>query len=621
MDKIPNSILASILTIVGPFNEVVSQQSVCKKWKFVIEKAYHYLSFEGSRIYKLLPGNIDIDKMLTNHIKNYQFFSIDLKNVHISEETLAKVIFSNPLLLKLDISNNQIRLDILWATIDKSIQEDTKYFNLEELKLTNNRSSNLGSQKICEFFPRLKKLYLGHTKANFCDLIILIDKLNQLEILDVMMSKIYHKNSIIKIKEFEKVLTYSHIKRIFIEQDSFGVADILRNHNIEVVHLSFYDILCKLEGTAELKEWLRNGGDTNVISNKWKEWKYPQLQIINESEDEAILVEAYSLMIKHGLDLSNHIYFHNTTLLNAAIKKGFSALVKLLLNCGSDIWPVKYSNTGEAPALLEAVKSKNSLEIFQLFIDKGLHTQNYFSGNCNTICAALQENNLEMFNFLLENSVKFSRCRLHYNILASNQTILTKIIYSYADQFPLISFYEACQLYILSQQEDVALIILNYLISNEIANKENEILNEERSIGEKFHMRPIIILAVEKRMWKILQLITDTGFDINISDYYKWTPLMVAAACGHDDIVEFLCEKGARINEFENSGETALHQASRRGNLNAVNALIKYGADLSPKSAFDYTPLDLAIINQKEEIVNILQSYGADHNQTWFRIN
>ena len=53
---------------------------------------------------------------------------------------------------------------------------------------------------------------------------------------------------------------------------------------------------------------------------------------------------------------------------------------------------------------------------------------------------------------------------------------------------------------------------------------------------------------------------------------------------------------------------TALHWAVDRGNVSAVEALLKFGADVNAESKFDKTPLEIASDNARPDIYEMLQN-------------
>ena len=53
---------------------------------------------------------------------------------------------------------------------------------------------------------------------------------------------------------------------------------------------------------------------------------------------------------------------------------------------------------------------------------------------------------------------------------------------------------------------------------------------------------------------------------------------------------------------------TALHWAVDRGNVSAVEVLLKFGADVNAESKFDKTPLEIASDNARPDIYEMLQN-------------
>ena len=65
---------------------------------------------------------------------------------------------------------------------------------------------------------------------------------------------------------------------------------------------------------------------------------------------------------------------------------------------------------------------------------------------------------------------------------------------------------------------------------------------------------------------------------------------MLAAQNGHLEIVRALLEKGAKINQYENSNTyyTALMLAAEKGHLEIVKYLLEKGAKINKKGDIDY---------------------------------
>ena len=68
--------------------------------------------------------------------------------------------------------------------------------------------------------------------------------------------------------------------------------------------------------------------------------------------------------------------------------------------------------------------------------------------------------------------------------------------------------------------------------------------------------------------------------------------------------------------EEENSGRTALHKASERGDLNMTKHLIRCGADvLKPDTTWGWTALDRAASRGQSEVAKVLLANGAEINR------
>ena len=66
-----------------------------------------------------------------------------------------------------------------------------------------------------------------------------------------------------------------------------------------------------------------------------------------------------------------------------------------------------------------------------------------------------------------------------------------------------------------------------------------------------------------------------------------------------------------QINEL---GDTLLHQAAEKGDVEEARRLIEQGVDINARNEYRQTPLHLAVINEKREVFELLLEKGADVN-------
>ncbi len=89
-------------------------------------------------------------------------------------------------------------------------------------------------------------------------------------------------------------------------------------------------------------------------------------------------------------------------------------------------------------------------------------------------------------------------------------------------------------------------------------------------------------------------------------------PVHLAAAEGHSGILECILLLNKKFVELKQpDSNVALHIASARGHVKAVEVLLQFGSDVNVKGSRDRTPLDLAIGFQHSEVTKLLIDNGA----------
>jgi ankyrin repeat protein len=94
-----------------------------------------------------------------------------------------------------------------------------------------------------------------------------------------------------------------------------------------------------------------------------------------------------------------------------------------------------------------------------------------------------------------------------------------------------------------------------------------------------------------------------------------FTPLHLAAFFGHDEAVELLLRHGADVDVVARNGDlqvAPLHSAAAGGHARIVGILLEHGAAPNVRQGGGYTPLHAAAQNGDRESVEALLESGAD---------
>uniref|UniRef100_A0A7E4UX86 ANK_REP_REGION domain-containing protein n=1 Tax=Panagrellus redivivus TaxID=6233 RepID=A0A7E4UX86_PANRE len=132
------------------------------------------------------------------------------------------------------------------------------------------------------------------------------------------------------------------------------------------------------------------------------------------------------------------------------------------------------------------------------------------------------------------------------------------------------------------------------VIETEMAaqNVTQELINAERA-------KP------EQKMLADMKLLHQQGQPLDAKQPDGSSYLHVAAAHGYSDVAAFLLRVGIQPNLRDYDDWTPLHAAANWGQINMVEMLTDYGADVNAKTKSQETPLDLA---PDEETATVIQT-------------
>lgn len=119
-------------------------------------------------------------------------------------------------------------------------------------------------------------------------------------------------------------------------------------------------------------------------------------------------------------------------------------------------------------------------------------------------------------------------------------------------------------------------------------------------------------LAAEKGHMGIVQLLLDTGIDINAANKDSQTCLHIAVAQDNVAMAGLLMEKGALADAKNGLGQNALHIAVEKGNTALVGLVLDYATDVDARDCLGQTAFHRAVAMGWEEIVRLMLLRGVN---------
>ncbi|WP_245970094.1 ankyrin repeat domain-containing protein [Wolbachia endosymbiont of Bemisia tabaci] len=354
----------------------------------------------------------------------------------------------------------------------------------------------------------------------------------------------------------EQQMVKRMLKRLGVQETSekskaVALEDVLNARKISEKVPAMLDTQKILKTLSRLKE------ESRSMYEEWKKAKFN----INYWFEVDCLHERYSY-----------------TLLYLAIDFKLDSLIDALLEVkGIDInAPGPFS---EWTALHWAVEDRNT-KVVRKLIEKGANVNQLDSSQRTTLYQPAVNGDIEITKILIMNKV--------------NPNV--------EDLMNLTALYEAAR----NGHKEV----VRFLMNNGADIRKNGAL--------KFTPLHIAVANVDRAMVNcIIKNDKNINKNIEIVDVLGWTPLYWAAASNNISILEVLLQTILRCRasvdiEDKLIGRSPLHIAATNGNVEAVELLINYGAEVNYKDAWGWTPFNCAAEKDNIEVMNCLIAHGAN---------
>lgn len=329
---------------------------------------------------------------------------------------------------------------------------------------------------------------------------------------------------------------------------------------------------------------------------------------------------------------------NNSTPLHYAAAKNQDEVVKYLIEKGANI--KSENNNGYTAFNFAAVNGHNN--VIRILLEKGININAKDSKGNTALHFAVLLEKMDTIEYLIKNRIRIGE---------KNNRGDTALHLAFKDK----KINEEIVIYLLENTMDTEIkdnegrTIFHLAVLKENLSLVKHLL-ETRTINinaQDNQGRTAFHLAVLSRKEKIISCLLEQAVNTNIKDNKGQTALHLAASNienvnGKDniEIVHYLFNQGIDGNIKNNAGNTVfsfleskgipkkdfslkdenvkkkietLHEAAASGNMKRIKELLNKKENINSTNFAGQTSLHLAVINNKQEIVNLLLSKGANH--------
>jgi ankyrin repeat protein len=288
-----------------------------------------------------------------------------------------------------------------------------------------------------------------------------------------------------------------------------------------------------------------------------------------------------------------------------AAKKGNLEMVRALLKLGAKASLAWEENKAFSP--LHAAAQEGHLEVARILIQNGADLNARFANGAMPLHLALHANHPEIAVLLIESGANLE-APLHTAgfpiILAAqfrNKKILDLLIQKGATK-PKEPSDQEYLLKALANFGDVALF--KYYVDK--LGLDPQLPLRERMSHEA---NPLVTAAAHDSLPLVKYMVEELHYDVNRISWGE-SPLSVACRLGHLEIVRYLLDKGADVDEQVNASN-ALGRAVMACRTDILELLLRRGAKIRAVNGINH-PMQLACMVDCIEGAKILLRYGAD---------
>ncbi|XP_075992285.1 uncharacterized protein LOC142987424 [Anticarsia gemmatalis] len=325
---------------------------------------------------------------------------------------------------------------------------------------------------------------------------------------------------------------------------------------------------------------------------------YKWYAAILESTGAAI---ASASVVSHGIDQQDAFM---RTALHYAAEQGHIGIVKILIEAGCKV----NITAGDGLTPLHVAVIKNHIEIVKTLLEAGSHVNYKTHEKMTSLHFAASRGFLDLVKILvlsgayLEARDTNERTALYLAAGRGHEDVVKYLITAGAN---------------VNGEEIHGYTPLCEAVWQRYAGVVEILLSSGARIT---HSHRLLHNAIIQKQVEIVKLLTNYAGSMNLHNDNGDTPLLIAARQGQVDIATILLNSGANVNSSNSiTGVTALHVAVESVSVaeefeELLKCLLDYKIDMNATALTGDTPLNRALILQKDNAAVLLIRYGSDVN-------
>ncbi len=250
--------------------------------------------------------------------------------------------------------------------------------------------------------------------------------------------------------------------------------------------------------------------------------------------------------------------------------------------------------------LMYAAHNPHDIEIAELLLEHGADPAAKDDYDQTVLMHAAKSNNVHLIKHLLKKVNNIHETDINSSQLTSNNAILHAARANAQD----------ATLYLIKKGADINGIQFSWLtpLAWAIKRNNNFLVKELLNRGADINASPYhLIFAVQNKKLDVIQLLCEKHINTNLYDSERNTPLIYAAKQENSiPILQMLLNYNANIDHQNCEGQTALHHAAKRGDLNMITFLCDHHADVTIRDDYYQRAAHIAARSGSKAIVQCL---------------